>query len=128
LIAYVDTSALGRLLLREPSCAAILDTLAAYDRRAASGLARVELCRLALRTDRLGDANRLLSGVALIPVDTDVLAAAETLSPAAVATLDAIHLVTALRLADADRLDALLTYDRRLADGAREHGITVLAP
>jgi len=48
--------------------------------------------------------------------------------PAAVATLDAIHLVTALRLADADRLDALLTYDRRLADGAREHGITVLAP
>lgn len=128
MIAYLDTSALGRLLLREPAAPAILDALAAFEQRVASPLARVELRRLGLRTDRLAEADRLLSGVALIPIDEDVLAAAETVSPATVATLDAIHLVTALRLAHADRLDALLTYDRRLAAGAREHEITVLAP
>ena len=128
MIAYLDTSALGRLLLREPAAPAILDALAAFEQRVASPLARVELRRLGLRTDRLAEADRLLSGVALIPIDEDVLAAAETVSPATVATLDAIHLVTALRLAHADRLDALRTYDRRLAAGAREHEITVLAP
>jgi hypothetical protein len=33
-----------------------------------------------------------------------------------------------LRLAAAGRLDALMTYDTRLAAGARLHGITVLSP
>ncbi|MBA2765646.1 MAG: VapC toxin family PIN domain ribonuclease, partial [Solirubrobacterales bacterium] len=37
-------------------------------------------------------------------------------------------LVTALRLSAAGRLDVMMTYDRRLADGARQHGLTVLAP
>jgi len=57
-----------------------------------------------------------------------VLQAAETVGPGSVATLDAIHLVTALRLADRDAIDAILTYDERLAEGARRHGIGVLAP
>jgi predicted nucleic acid-binding protein len=43
-------------------------------------------------------------------------------------TLDAIHLATAVRLAGADQLDALMTYDKQLAEGAREHGIAVLSP
>jgi predicted nucleic acid-binding protein len=45
-----------------------------------------------------------------------------------VATLDAVHLVTALRLAQAGSLDAVMTYDARLATGAAQHGIAVLAP
>lgn len=74
------------------------------------------------------DADRILAGVALIPVDDDLLAAAETIPPSTVATLDAIHLVTALRLAEAELLDVLVTYDARLAEGARSHGLTVLSP
>jgi uncharacterized protein len=74
------------------------------------------------------EADQLLAGIALIPLDEAALAAAETLPPATVSTLDAIHLVAALRLAQAGLLDALMTYDARLAAGAREHRLPVLAP
>lgn len=58
----------------------------------------------------------------------DVLDAAEAVQPASVATLDAIHLVTALRLADQELIDTVMTYDVRLAEGARTHGLPVIAP
>ena len=70
----------------------------------------------------------LLAGISLIPLDEQILAAAETLTPPTVATLDAIHLATAIRLSTTGELDALMTYDKQLAVGAREHGITVLSP
>lgn len=53
---------------------------------------------------------------------------AEALMPASVATLDAIHLVTATRLAAAGSVEAIITYDEVLADGARHHGLTVIGP
>jgi predicted nucleic acid-binding protein len=127
-LAYLDTSALGRVLLGEPDAPAILEALAEFEQRVASRLARVELCRLALRTNLLADAERLLGGVALVPVDETLLTAAETIEPDAVATLDAIHLATAVQIHEAVGLNAVLTYDRRLTDGARHHGLTVLAP
>lgn len=66
--------------------------------------------------------------ISLIPLDHYVLTFAERIEPAGVATLDALHLATAVRLAEAGELDAMLTYDKRLADGARHHGLTVLSP
>ena len=66
--------------------------------------------------------------MALIPLDDAILASSETLPPANVATLDAIHLATALRLAAAGVLDTVMTYDRGLAEGAAHHGLHVLAP
>jgi predicted nucleic acid-binding protein len=127
-VAYLDTSALGRIMLGEPDAPAILRALADFEQRVASRLLRVELRRLGLRQGRLADADQLLAGVALIPLDAELLAAAETVPPAAVATVHAIHLVTALRVAGAGRLDAIITYDSRLAAGALAHGLTVLAP
>lgn len=127
-VVYLDTSALGRILLGEPDAPAILRELGAFDERVASRLLRVELRRLALREGVLPDADQLLLGVALLPLSEAVLTAAETIAPSTVATLDAIHLATALRLADAGRLSAVMTYDSRLADGALQHGMTVLAP
>lgn len=115
-------------MLGEPDASAVLRDLAAFDQRVASRLLRVELRRLGLREGLLEDADRLLLGVALLPVDENLLMAAESVAPSAVATLDAIHLVTALRLAAVGALDAVMTYDRRLAGGARHHGLTVLAP
>ncbi len=76
----------------------------------------------------LDRADALLDRISLIPLDEQILTAAETLTPSTVATLDAIHLATAVRLSTAGELDALMTYDKQLADGARQHGITVLAP
>jgi len=125
---YVDTSVLGRVLLGEPNTRAILRSLDAFELRVASRLMRVELRRLGLRTGLLAEADRLLTGVALLPVDDSLLAAAESVAPPTVATLDAIHLATALRLSSVQRLDAIMTYDMRLAGGARDHGLAVLAP
>lgn len=127
-VVYLDTSALGRILLGEPDAAAVLRDVGAFDQRVSSRLMRVELRRLALRENRLADADQLLAGVALMPIDDDLLASAETIPPSTVAILDAIHLATALRLSHAGRLDVVMTYDQRLADGARHHGLTVLAP
>jgi predicted nucleic acid-binding protein len=125
---YLDTSALGRILLDEPDRPVILREMESFDVQVSSRLLRIELRRLALRHDLSDAADRLLTRVALLPLDDVVLIDAETIPPSTVATLDAIHLATALRLAQADRLDAILTYDVRLAEGARQHGLPVLAP
>ena len=127
-IVYLDTSALGRVLLGEPDAGLVLAELANFEQRVASWLLRVELRRLAMRAGRLDDADQLLRGVALLPPADATLASAETVPPSDVATLDAIHLATALRLFASQRLDALMTYDARLARGARHHGIPVIAP
>lgn len=116
------------MLLGEPDAAAVLRDLERFDQVVASVLLRVELRRLATRTRRLADADRLLAGVALVPLDPETLAAAETIPPAELGTLDAIHLVVALRLADAGFADAVMTYDRRLAGAAAAHGLPVRAP
>ena len=76
----------------------------------------------------LDRADELLRDISLVALDEEILAAAETVTPSTVTTLEAIHLATAVRLSRAGELDALMTYDKRLADGAREHGITVLSP
>jgi predicted nucleic acid-binding protein len=125
---YLDTSAVGRLLLGESGAPAILRALGAFEQLVASRLMRIELRRLAMRTGRVVEADQLLAGVAFIPLDGDILAAAETIPPVTVATLDAVHLASAVRLSRAGRLDAVMTYDARLADGAREHGLSVLSP
>ena len=125
---YLDTSALGRVLLGEPDAPAVLAALADFDQHVASRLLGIELRRLALRHDVLDQADQLLAASALIPMDESLLAAAETLRPAAVGTLDAIHLATALLLSGDGVVDTVMTYDNRLADGARRHGLDVLAP
>jgi uncharacterized protein len=125
---YVDTSVLGRVILEEPDKEAIVRELTGFGRRVASRLLGIELRRLALREDASEEAEQILENVVLIPIDEAVIASAERISPLTVATLDAIHLATATRLAEMDQLDALMTYDKRLAHGAEEHGLAVLAP
>jgi uncharacterized protein len=125
---YVDTSALGRVLLEEPDKLAIKNALDVFEQVTASHLLRVELRRVGLRRGLLDRVDTLLADVSLVPMDDQTLSAAETLTPPAVGTLDAIHLATAVRLVEADKLDAMMTYDKRLADGAREHGLAVLSP
>jgi predicted nucleic acid-binding protein len=125
---YLDTSVLGRVLLDEPDTPAIRRELGHFERHISSGLLSVELHRLGLRENMLAFVAELLSGKVLIPVDTEILAAAETIAPPTVATLDAIHLATAVSLSNAGKLDALMTYDKQLAAGARDHGLEVLAP
>lgn len=144
-ILYVDTSALGRVLLDEPDRPAIQRVLESFSEIISSRLLWIELGRLAGRKDaEFAESDRhsefftlteeLLRGVTAIPMEGGVepgeagtLADAVTLRPFSVATLDAIHLATAVWMADHFTVD-LMTYDKRLAAGAREHGLTVLSP
>jgi predicted nucleic acid-binding protein len=126
--AYIDTSVLGRLLLGEPDAPAIIRDLGSHEIRVSSRLLRIELRRLAMRHGLEADALALLAAVALIPLDEETMLASETVPPSTVATLDAIHLATALRLARDGLVDTVMTYDVRLSEGAREHGLAVLAP
>ncbi len=125
---YLDTSALGRILLTESDAPAIKRSLAEYDKLVSSRLLQLELRRLAFRKNLLDATAELLAEVALLSMNELILTASETLSPSTVGTLDAIHLATAVCLSKAGELDALMTYDKQLAAGAREHGITVLSP
>lgn len=125
---YVDTSALGRVLLGEPDAGAVLSALADFEQHIASRLLRVELRRLALRHGLLEQADQLLGAVALVPLDEPTLGSAETLPPAGIGTLDAVHLATAVRLAANRAVEAMMTFDERLATGATHHGMEVLAP
>jgi predicted nucleic acid-binding protein len=127
-LVYVDTSALGRSLLETPDRPAIEDALTKFAQAASSSLLRIELRRLGLRHDMPDRVEQLLRGIVLIPLGQRITTTAETLAPTKVATLDAIHLATALHLRSGGELDALMTYDKQLAAGAREHGITVLSP
>lgn len=138
-VAYVDTSALGRVLLNEPDKVAIELVLEEIDEVASSRLLWIELRRLARRYDARAAAagepremqqvaEELLRPIAAIPLEESLLASTEIIPPASVATLDAIHLATAVHLAEVSPLDVIVTYDRRLAEGAREHGLKVLAP
>lgn len=125
---YVDTSAAARIILKEPGAAATEASLSRSGPMVASALMRTELQRVGLRMGATDEVERFLEGVSLIPLTADLLRAAESVEPTSVATLDAIHLVTALAAQESGVLDSLMTYDRNLAKAAAHHGLTVLAP
>jgi predicted nucleic acid-binding protein len=126
---YLDTSALGRVMLDEPDGDAIGAALAAFDAVVSSRLLRIELHRLGLRAGIASEEiEGWLAGIAIVPMDDAILAAAEAVPPASVATLDAIHLATALRLAAKGHVASIMTFDARLAEGARAHGLDVIMP
>lgn len=125
---YVDTGALGRVLLDEPDADLIAAELSRYGELMASHLMRVELRRVAVREGRAEQLDRLASIIGFIPLTESILLAAETVRPASVPTLGAIHLVTALEAQRAGVLASIMTFDRRLGQAAASHGLTVVAP
>jgi uncharacterized protein len=62
----------------------------------------------------------------LLEVTTAVFEEAGRLDPGTMRSLDAVHLAAALALGD--DLEAVLTYDDRLAQAARANGVDVVAP
>jgi hypothetical protein len=127
--AYLDSSALLKLVVEEPGSWALSEYVARRD-RCSSDLSRVELPRAVRRrglgSGAIGLAARVLDSVELVRLDDDILSRASELGPPALRTLDAIHLASALSFGR--ELDALVTYDRRLAEAAEHAGLTVSAP
>jgi predicted nucleic acid-binding protein len=68
----------------------------------------------------------VLDSITLLEVTTEMFERAATLDPPGVRSLDALHIAAALGLGD--DLDAVVTYDERLAAAAELHGVAVLAP
>ncbi|MFZ2242060.1 MAG: type II toxin-antitoxin system VapC family toxin [Gordonia amarae] len=126
LVIYVDTSALGALLIEQPESAALVEWL---DQASAvlvsSDLTETELRRIAVREGlEQADVTLVLDGVALAALDRAVYRSVGLLPMPFLRTLDAVHLESAVRLDAA----AILTYDHRLGDAARSLGLDVIAP
>jgi uncharacterized protein len=71
-------------------------------------------------------ARRVLDSIALGTLSTEVCERAAVLDPGLLRSLDALHLSAALDLGD--ELEAVVAYDRLMAEGARGLGIGVPAP
>ncbi|MDN5747660.1 MAG: type II toxin-antitoxin system VapC family toxin [Pseudonocardia sp.] len=127
---YLDTSAFLKTVLDEPQSAALIAYL--DDRRGvplvSSALLLVEARRGVLRSNpaRLPRTDLGLARVSQLEMTEAVLESASRLPDPLLRSLDAIHLATA-RVIRSD-LDVLLTYDDRLAEAAREHGLPTAAP
>jgi hypothetical protein len=126
-LAYVDTSALAKLVLDEPGSAEMTRWHVESERIITSRVGIVEMRRVAAR--HAHDAAHLdfvLRSVEIFELDASTAHIAGGVGPPVLRTLDAIHLATALRLAP--ELDAFVTYDDRLADAARAIGLPVIRP
>jgi predicted nucleic acid-binding protein len=126
---YLDASAFVKVVVEEPGSAALRRHLARRRaRRVSSALLRAEALRAVrhLGPEARAAVRTALRRVDLVAVDDRILDAAGMLEPAILRTLDAVHLATALALGD-DLLE-ILTYDGRMAEGARLLGLPVLAP
>ena len=135
MIAYIDTSALLRVVLRETDA---LDDLRTYDGLVSSELIAVESARTIDRlrmqglltmeeaVERIAVVNEWLEAVDLVLLRPAVLNRASEPMPMPIGTLDAIHLATALIWRDRlGPLPEMLTHDATLGAAARAFGFAV---
>lgn len=126
-LLYADSSAFAKLFVPEPETPSV-EALVRGAALTSSDLLAVEAMRVARRFGgaALPRARGALASVGLIPLDAELRDRAGTLGPPELRALDAIHLATADRVRAA--IDAILTYDQRLAAAAEALGIPVLSP
>jgi len=126
-VAYLDSSALVKLIAIEAETAALRRELRRWPHRASSLLASIEVTRTARRLGGHAPAlaDRILGGLRLLAIDPVVPAAAQ-IGETTLRSLDAIHLATALSIS-AD-LGALITYDNRMISDGQAIGLPVLSP
>jgi predicted nucleic acid-binding protein len=125
---YLDSSAIVKLVVREPESAALRRYLRHRRPLISSVLARTEVARalLLLGPDVVAQGQEVLTRFGLARVNDSVLSAAGSMLPVNIRSLDAIHLATAQRLG-AD-LARIVTYDERMSLAAQTLGLAVAAP
>jgi predicted nucleic acid-binding protein len=127
-VTYLDSSAIVKLVVREPESTALRGHLRRRRPLVSSALARTEVARavLVLGAAVMRRAQDVLDRIELVRVNDRVLLAAGTILPPDIRSLDAIHLATASLLGR--NLSELVTYDGRLASAARANGLKVVSP
>lgn len=136
MIAYVDSSVLLRLVLRQKG---VLREWKRVERGVASALVEVECLRTLDRLRRVGmlgesdlvelreTVYRLTASLEIVELSAPVLARASQPLPTTLGTLDAIHLVTALMWRDELEADLVMaTHDHALAQAARACGLEAI--
>jgi uncharacterized protein len=126
--SYVDSSGLVKLAIEEPESAALRRYLRRRRPLVSSSLARTEVLRALLLEgeEGLGRGRAVLARVELLRVTDRVLNAAGVLLPAALRSLDAIHLATAQLLGP--DLGQIVSYDDRMLEAAEQLGIRTVRP
>ena len=127
-MVYLDSSALVKLVVLEPESRALRAYLRGEPQRVSCGLARTEVLRAVrpVGPAAIAAARRLLQRIDLIRLDDALFDAAGMLEPVGLGSLDAVHLAAAHLVAPV--LRAIVTYDRRMAEGAGALGFAVVAP
>jgi uncharacterized protein len=127
---YLDSSAAVKLVHAEAESQALRDWL---DERADTGwvssvLVEVETYRALARysPSALTRLPQILDLVDLLDLTPAIRARAQSVAPATVRSLDAIHLATALHIRV--ELTAFVAYDSRLSEAARTAGLPVQVP
>ena len=128
MVLYLDSSAIVKLIQEEDASRALAAEVKAAEALVTSSLARVEVTRAVNRylQSAVPVANEVLARINMIEVDDGIIDAAAHLTPVSLRSLDAIHIASATALGT--DLDALITYDRRMADAAEQHGLAVRSP
>jgi predicted nucleic acid-binding protein len=128
-VLYLDASAIVKLVVHERET----DRLIAYVGDAAlvsSEISEVEVPRAAyLKTgesESIARAETLLRRFSLVALDDELRREAARGLPADLRSLDAIHLVSCLRLKT--QLEAVVVYDRKLSAALRAYALPVEAP
>lgn len=127
-VAYLDSSALVKTIVREPESAALRRFLRRVPVHASSSLATTEVVRAVRRADPVATARarEALGRIVILELTDDLLLEAGLLDPPELRTLDAIHLAAARTLGG--DLAAVVTYDERMATAAAHLGLPVEAP
>lgn len=122
---YLDTSAAVKLISDEQESDGLRSYLDGGPTLVSSDLLETELRRIGIRHD-IDQVliTTVLDGVTLTPLTRDQFREAGLYPQAGLRSLDALHLAGALGI----EASAILTYDSRLAEAARAHGLEVVAP
>lgn len=123
----MDTSAALKLVVDEAESGALAGRLDADDPDlVACLLLETELRRAAQRHDALSQAlvSELLEGLSMYEVPGSLFREAGLIAGHHLRSLDALHLAAAVRIG----VDAVVTYDQRMGEAARDLGFAVLSP
>ena len=124
---YLDSSAILKYVFAEPERPAMIKALTSQ--AISSELARLEVKRAVFRINPkdIELANEELSRINFVSISNQVLTVAESFTGSVtLATLDAIHVATAITLGH--QIEGIITYDKQMISNAAVMGIKVLSP
>ena len=126
---YIDTSALVKLFVPEAESVPLRRWLTDHKPRlVTSEITTTELLRACRRysPETASAVRASLNTLTIVALTRDLSLYAALVEPAALRTLDAIHIATATKLSP--DLRGIITYDKRMVDAAMSQGLQPISP